>query len=209
VAVVVTRTLVDGGDPGFARPTKPIGRYLPREEAEPLIAHGQHWEDRGARGWRRVVASPDPLEILDAPAVLALLEAGFLVVAAGGGGVPVVRDRGEDGAPLVRGVEAVLDKDLTAALLAETVRADVLVIATDVEHAMLGYGTPDARPLYRVTADELAKYAADGHFGSGSMGPKVTAALRFVAAGGRRAVITSLRHITAAVAGEAGTVVTS
>jgi len=209
VAAIVTRTLVDGDDPGFTHPTKPIGRYLPRAEAERLIAHGQVWEDRGERGWRRVVASPEPLEILDAPAVLALLEAGFIVVAAGGGGVPVVRDRGRGAAGEVRGVEAVLDKDLTAALLGVTVRADVLVIATDVEHAMLGYGTPGARPLRRVPADELSKYAGDGHFASGSMGPKVAAALRFVAAGGRRAVITSLDRITEAVSGDAGTVVES
>ncbi len=209
VAAIVTRTLVDGDDPGFTHPTKPIGRYLPRAEAERLIAHGQVWEDRGERGWRRVVASPEPLEILDAPAVLALLEAGFIVVAAGGGGVPVVRNGGRGAAGEVRGVEAVLDKDLTAALLGVTVRADVLVIATDVEHAMLGYGTPGARPLRRVRADELSKYAGDGHFASGSMGPKVAAALRFVAAGGRRAVITSLDRITEAVSGDAGTVVES
>jgi carbamate kinase len=203
VAALVTRTLVDRDDPGFARPTKPVGRYLPRDEAERLVAHGQQWEDRGERGWRRVVASPAPREVLDAPAVLALLAAGFTVVAAGGGGVPVVREPSGE----LRGVEAVLDKDLTAALLGMTVGAEVLVIATDVEHAVVGFGTPRARPLRRVTPDELRKYAADGHFASGSMGPKVDAALRFVQAGGRRAVITSLDRIAEAVGGDAGTVV--
>jgi carbamate kinase len=149
-----------------------------------------------------VVASPEPLAIVDAPAVLALLAAGLIVVAAGGGGVPVVRT-----AEGMRGVEAVLDKDLAAALLARTVGADVLVIATDVDHVMLGYGTPRQRPLHRVSPAELRRYAADGHFGSGDMGPKATAAWRFVEAGGRRAVITSLHRITAAADGAAGTVV--
>ena len=130
VAVLVSRTLVNGEDPGFRDPTKPIGRYVTADEAAALIAHGQVWEDRGERGWRRVVASPQPLEVLDAPAVRALLAAGFIVVAAGGGGIPTVRD--QDGR--VRGVEAVIDKDLTAAVLARALGADVLVIATDVEH---------------------------------------------------------------------------
>jgi carbamate kinase len=205
VAALVTRTLVDLDDPGFRRPTKPVGRFLPREQAEPLIAHGETWEDRGDKGWRRVVASPQPVEVLDAPAVDALIGAGFLVVAAGGGGIPVARR--EDGS--LHGVECVLDKDLTAALLARTVGADTLVIATDVDNAIIGYGTPDARPLGRVTTKEMRAYADEGHFASGSMGPKVEAAVRFVEAGGRRAVITSLDRITEAVTGPdgAGTVI--
>jgi carbamate kinase len=202
-AALVTRTLVSGDDPGFTTPTKPIGRYLPEREARVLIGHGQVWQDRGERGWRRVVASPQPLEILDAPAVAALVDAGLVVVAAGGGGIPVVRDR--DGR--LRGVEAVIDKDLAAAVLGRTLRVDVLVIATDVDHAVLGFGTPEARPLGRVTVSELRKYADDGHFAAGSMGPKVEAACRFVHAGGQRAVITSLRLITDAVTGQVGTVV--
>jgi carbamate kinase len=198
VAALVTRTLVDGDDPGFSHPTKPIGRYLPREQAQALAAHGETWQDRGERGWRRVVASPEPLEVLDAPAVQALLLAGFLVVAAGGGGIPHVRRA--DGT--VHGIGAVVDKDLTAALLARTVRADVLVIATDVEHVVVAYGTPQARPLGRVPPQQLRAYAEDGHFPSGSMGPKVEAVLRFVEQGGRRAVITSLEHISEAVSGD-------
>jgi carbamate kinase len=201
VATVVTRTRVDEHDPGFTHPTKPIGRYLPADEAQTMIEHGQNWEDRGARGWRRVVASPEPLEILDAPAVSALMAAGFVVVAAGGGGVPVVRE--ENGA--VRGVEAVIDKDLAAAVLGRTVGADVLVIATDVDHVMLGYGTDDAKAVERADATTMRGYAAQGHFASGSMGPKVEAACRFVEQGGRRAVITSLDRIAGAAHGEAGT----
>ncbi len=201
-ATVVTRTLVDAHDPGFAHPTKPIGRYLPPDEAAVLVEHGETWEDRGARGWRRVVASPEPREILDAAAVHALVEAGFVVVANGGGGIPVVRD--PDG---LRGVEAVIDKDLGAALLARTVAADVLVVATDVPHAVLRFGTPEAEPLGRVDVRRLRALAAEGHFASGSMGPKVEAACRFVEQGGTRAVISTLDHILDAVAGESGTVV--
>lgn len=203
VATVVTRALVDGADPGFTDPTKPIGRFLPASEAAVLIGHGQTWQDRGEKGWRRVVASPEPLAILDADAVVALLAAGFIVVANGGGGIPVVRE--PDGT--LRGVEAVIDKDLGAALLGRVVDADVLVIATDVPAAVLGYGTPEARQLGRVSLGELAGYAAAGEFASGSMGPKVTAAMRFVSTGGAMAVITSLDQITEAVRGQAGTVV--
>jgi carbamate kinase len=201
-AVVVTRTLVDPDDEGFQRRTKPIGRYLSRDEAAVLMEHGETWEDRGERGWRRVVASPEPLEILDAEAVRTLVEAGYVVVANGGGGVPVVR---EDGA--LRGVEAVIDKDLGAALLARTVRADVLVIATDVPSAVLRFGEPDAEPLGRVDVRRMRALAAEGHFASGSMGPKVEAACRFVEDGGSHAVITDLADIQDAVAGRTGTVV--
>jgi carbamate kinase len=205
VAVVVSRTLVNGEDPGFRDPTKPIGRYVTADEAAALIAHGQVWEDRGERGWRRVVASPQPLEVLDAPAVRALLAAGFIVVAAGGGGIPTVRD--QDGR--VRGVEAVIDKDLTAAVLARALGADVLVIATDVEQVVLNFGTPQQQPLGAVTAAQLRAHAEAGEFGSGSMGPKVEAVLRFVAEGGQRAVITDLHRISDAVTGSVGTVVTA
>jgi len=203
VGAVVTRTLVDVDDPAFARPTKPIGRYLPADEARVMVEHGQSWEDRGAAGWRRVVASPEPREILDAEPIRALLAAGFVVVGAGGGGVPVVRDR--DGG--LRGVEAVIDKDLAAAVLGRALEADVLVIATDVEHVALGFGTPDQRPLHTVGVHELRRYASEGQFGSGSMGPKVEAACRFVEAGGSRTLITSLDHIESAVHGASGTVV--
>ncbi|MEO7421832.1 MAG: carbamate kinase [Ornithinibacter sp.] len=203
VAALVTRTLVDRDDPGFTYPSKPIGRYLPRAEAQHLIDHGQVWEDRGEKGWRRVVASPDPVEVLDIGAARTLIEAGHVVVTAGGGGIPVVRDL--DGT--LRGVEAVIDKDLTAALLARTLHADTLVIATDIDHAALDWGTPQQRDLGRVTVTQMRRYAADGQFASGSMGPKVEAALRFVEGGGTRSVITSLTHITDAVDGGFGTVI--
>ena len=204
-AALVTRALVDAGDPGFEKPTKPIGRFLPADQALVLVDHGETWEDRGEKGWRRVVASPEPLEILDAPAVQTLVDAGYVVVANGGGGIPVVRD--PDGS--LRGVEAVIDKDLGAALLARTVGADVLVIATDVPHAVLHYGTPDAVDLGTVDVATMREHAAAGHFASGSMGPKVDAACRFVEQGGARAVITDLATLTDAINGDGGTVVTN
>jgi carbamate kinase len=200
LAALVSRTRVDPDDPGFARPTKPVGRYLPREQAQLLVDHGEQWEDRGAKGWRRVVASPEPLEVLETSTVLTLLAAGHVVVAAGGGGIPVVRQ--SDGT--LRGVEAVIDKDLTATLLAQAVEADALVIATDVEHVAIGWGTPGERPLGVISPDELERYAAHGEFASGSMGPKVEAALRFVRSGGHRAVITDLHRIADALAGDSG-----
>lgn len=192
---VVTRTRVAADDPGFTRPTKPIGRYLSADEAQLLIEHGETWEDRGEKGWRRLVASPEPLEIVDAAVIATLAEAGYVVVANGGGGIPVVADE----AGRLRGVEAVVDKDLGAALLARSVGAEVLVIATDVPHAVVGFGTPSAEPIRQVTVSRLRAYAAEGHFASGSMGPKVEAACRFVEQGGTRAVITSLDHLEPAL----------
>ncbi len=201
-ATVVTRTLVATDDPGLTRPSKPIGRFLAESEAKRLIEHGETWEDRGEKGWRRIVASPEPLEVLDGRAVRTLVDAGYVVVANGGGGVPTVREHG-----VLRGVEAVIDKDLGAAVLGVTVSADVLVIATDVPNAVLRFGTPEAEPLGRVTVSQMRGHLADGHFASGSMGPKVEAACRFVEQGGQHAVITELDQILEAVAGRAGTLV--
>jgi len=203
VAALITRTLVAADDPGFTHPTKPIGRFLPREQAQALMDHGERWEDRGEKGWRRVVASPEPLEVLETHTLKTLLAAGYIVVAAGGGGIPVVR--GEGGA--VHGVEAVIDKDLTAALLARAIEADVLVIATDVAHAVAGWGTPEAHDIGRVTLAEMEAYAAAGHFASGSMGPKIEAAMRFVRAGGRRSIVTALDQLATAIDGHIGTVI--
>jgi carbamate kinase len=204
VAALVSRTLVAADDPHFAAPSKPIGRYLPAAEAALMIEHGQTWQDRGEHGWRRVVASPEPIACLEAPAAEVLLAAGYVVVCAGGGGVPVVRtDNGE-----LISVEAVIDKDLTAAVLAAQLHADVLVIATDVDAAVVGWGTAQAAPLGPISAPRLRALAVEGHFAGGSMGPKVDAACRFAESGGR-AVITSLHRIGDALAGSAGTIVTS
>ncbi|MGH1562107.1 carbamate kinase [Mumia sp. DW29H23] len=199
-AVLVTRTLVDRDDPGFLVPTKPIGRYASGEEAAAMRAHGQHWVEVPGRGWRRVVASPEPRAILEVSTARALLADGFVVVCAGGGGIPTVRE-----SDAYVGVEAVIDKDLTAALLADQIDADVLVIATDVEAAVIGFGTPQAEPIGEVGVSEIRRLASTGAFGAGSMGPKVDAVARFAAHTGRTGVITSLHHIDDAVAGRTGT----
>lgn len=203
-AALVTRTLVDAQDPAFTNPSKPVGRYLSATEAKQMVDHGETWQDRGERGWRRVVASPDPLEVLDARAVVALVDAGFVVIANGGGGIPTVR--GSDGSLL--GVEAVIDKDLGGALLARSVGVDLFVIATDVTHAVLGFGTPEAEDIGEVSLARMREHAAAGHFAGGSMGPKVDAICRFVEESGRVGVITDLSSIVAAVNGSAGTIVT-
>jgi carbamate kinase len=201
VATVVSRTLVDAEDPAFENRTKPIGRYLTQEDAEALMAHGERYVEIPGRGWRRVVASPEPLEILDFAAAEALLAQGFVVVSSGGGGIPTVR-RPDGG---LEGVEAVIDKDLTAALLAERVDADLLVIATDVDNVVADWGTPRAEPIQEIDATALRVVAAEQQFAAGSMGPKVEAVTRFVERTGARAAITSLDLLPEAVEGRAGT----
>ena len=200
-AVLVSRTLVDLDDPGFSEPTKPIGRHLGEESVALLREHGQVFVEVPRRGWRRVVASPRPRLSLDHEAADCLLECGFVVVCGGGGGVPTVRD--EDGS--LRGVEAVVDKDLTAAMLAEHVEADLLVIATDVEHVMTGWGTDEEAPVGEITVSDLRALTEREHFAAGSMSPKVEAVCDFVAATGGTGVVTSLRRLAAGVAGDTGT----
>jgi carbamate kinase len=202
VAAVMTRVLVDRDDPAFEHPTKPIGRHLPEAEARAHVAEGESWSDAGPEGWRRIVPSPRPREILDVDSAVRLLDDGAVVVCAGGGGIPMVRD-GER----LTGVEAVLDKDLSASLLARTVAAECLVIATDVPAAAIRFGTPEQQWLGRVTPERLRQLAADGEFDAGGMGPKVAACAEFADRSGRRAVITSLESVVAAAAGRAGTVV--
>jgi carbamate kinase len=201
VATVVTHALVDPADPAFQRPTKPIGPFYPGQQAERL-ARERRWEmvEDAGRGWRRVVPSPEPHGFLETDAIRVLVEAGFVVVAAGGGGIPVVRE----GAG-IRGVDAVIDKDLAAQRLASAVGADLLVLLTAVERVSLGFGTARQRAVDTMTADEAERHLADGEFPPGSMGPKVTSAIRFVRAGGRRAVITSPPRAREALAGRAGT----
>lgn len=202
VAALTTRVLVDRDDPAFEHPTKPIGRHLPEAEARAHVADGETWAETGPEGWRRLVPSPRPRAILDVDAAMRLLADGNVVVCAGGGGIPMVRtgDR-------LAGVEAVLDKDLSASLLARTIGAECLVIATDVQAAAIRFGTPEQRWLGRVTPEELRELAAGGEFEAGSMGPKVAACAEFVEGSGGRAVITSLDSVVAGAAGEAGTVV--
>ncbi len=206
VAALVTRTLVRTDDPAFAAPEKPIGRYRPATEAAAAMSRGQHWKSFGERGWRRVVASPAPLDILDGVVGRQLMDGGTVVIMAGGGGIPVVRADG-----VLSGVEAVIDKDRSAALLGQYLNCDTLLVATDVEQAVLGWGTPDAVAVGHVSLAEAQRFADEGHFAAGSMGPKVAAAISFVAGTGSTSVITRLDRLADAVTaplGSVGTVIT-
>jgi carbamate kinase len=200
VVTVVTHVEVDRDDPAFTDPTKPIGPFFSEEQAHGL-AEKRGWAVRqdAGRGFRRVVPSPDPRSILEADAIGALVEQGYTVIAAGGGGVPVVR-RGRRWA----GVDAVIDKDLSAERLASDIGADTLLLLTGVDRVALDFGTPEERPLTVVSVEEARDFLADGQFPPGSMGPKVTAAIRFVEGGGAQAIITSPRRATAALAGTHG-----
>lgn len=204
-AAVVTLVLVDRDDPDFRHPTKPIGAFLSKERAE---EHRQKdgWdvvEDAG-RGWRRVVASPAPKAILNIDVVRTLLDAGFVVVAAGGGGIAVVQDASGD----ISGATAVVDKDLASSLLARQLGAEALVITTGVEKVYLDYGKPGQRALDAMTLAEAKQYMAQGHFKPGSMLPKVQAGIEFLEGGGRQAIITDAEHLAAALAGRSGTRIT-
>lgn len=195
VCTVVTQVVVDRGDPAFRNPTKPIGRFYRRDEAEELQAE-RGWdmvEDAG-RGYRRVVPSPNPQTIVEWLAVRALLDAGALVIAAGGGGVPVVQS--EDG---LVGVEAVIDKDLAAERLGSLVKAHTLILLTEVDRVSLDFGTPDERQLGEVSLAEMKAHERDGQFPPGSMGPKIRAAVSFLEDGGKRAIITSPTRLVDAV----------
>lgn len=201
VATLVTQVLVDPADPAFADPSKPIGPFWTADEAQRLMAErGYRMKEDAGRGWRRVVPSPEPVEIVEREAIRALLAAGVLVVAGGGGGVPVIRRIGN-----LVGIDAVIDKDLAGMRLATEVQADRFVILTDVPQVMIHYRQPGEQALDTITCSEAEAYLAQGHFAAGSMGPKVRAAVRFVRSGGREAMITALATLEAAVAGEAGT----
>jgi len=203
---LISQVLVDGSDPAFDHPTKPIGPFYTREQAEAIMAEkGYVFREDSGRGWRRVVASPLPLQIVELAQVKALLAAGFVPIAAGGGGIPVVRR--DDG---LAGVAAVIDKDLAAWRLAEGLQAGTLLILTEVEQAFLHYGKPQQKALGEVSAADMRAWLEEGHFAAGSMGPKVEAALRFVEGGaGRVAVITSLEQSWAGAQGRAGTILRS
>ncbi|HRN50291.1 MAG TPA: carbamate kinase [Anaerolineales bacterium] len=199
-ATVVTQCLVDAADPAFANPTKPIGSFVDEQTAQQLRAQGKHVVEDSGRGWREVVASPQPQEIVEAPAIQQLIESGFMVVACGGGGIPVVKEGGE-----LKGVAAVIDKDFASSLLAGEIDAELLLISTGVEQVMLHYNTPQQRALERMTVAEAKQYIEEGHFAPGSMLPKIQAAMRFVEAGGKHALITDPANIARALRGETGT----
>jgi len=201
VATVVTQTLVDQNDPAFARPSKPIGEFYARDQAEERM-RVERWtmvEDAG-RGWRRVVASPQPRRIIESEVIRHLVKDGYVVVAAGGGGIPVVSEGGA-----LRGVAAVIDKDLAASVLAHEIGADLLVISTAVERVCLNFGKPDQRPIDTMTVAEARRYIAEGHFHAGSMLPKVEACIRFIENGGKEALITCPEALAGIFEGGSGT----
>lgn len=195
---VVTQAVVDPMDPAFEQPTKPIGPFYTETEARAKSFETQKVAS-GDRPYRRVVSSPDPMEIVEADEIDRLVERGDLVICCGGGGVPVVREEG------LRGVEAVVDKDRATRVLASELGASRLVILTDVEFAYVDFGEPDQRPLRDVPPDELQTHLENGEFGAGSMQPKVEACLQFVEAGGELAAITSPDYLETALEGRAGT----
>lgn len=204
---LVTQTIVSGEDVAFQNPTKPIGPFYSEEEAKAVQAErGYVVKEDAGRGWRRVVPSPKPVEIVEAPIIKALVEAGVLVVSTGGGGIPVLRQ--EDGT--LKGVEAVIDKDFGAATLANLLHADTLLILTSVDAAKVNFNQPNEEALGQISAVEMQKHIDDGQFAAGSMLPKAQAALQFVSGGeGRTAVITSLEKTTEAIDGTAGTRIVS
>lgn len=199
---VVTQVLVDSNDPAMRNPAKPIGSFYTAEEAKKKMER-EGWkmvEDAG-RGWRRIVPSPIPREIIERDAIEALILAGFIVIAVGGGGIPVVRDRAGN----LAGVDGVIDKDFASGLLATGLHADLLLISTAVEKVALNFKKPDQRDLARVTLSEAKHYYAHGHFARGSMGPKIQAAINYLEQGGNAALITMPKTIGKALAGETGT----
>ncbi len=203
VATIVTQTLVDREDPAFKNPTKPIGGFMDEAEAKRREKE-MKWnvvEDAG-RGWRRVVASPLPKEIVEIDAIKALINAGVIVISTGGGGIPVIRNDAGD----LEGVAAVIDKDFGSSLLANNVNAELFVISTAVEKVALNFGKPDQKPLDKLTVTEAKKYLAEGtHFAKGSMAPKIQAIIRFIEGGGKRALITNPENIGRALKSETGT----
>ncbi len=200
-ATVVTQTLVDRDDPAFQAPSKPIGSFMDEAQAkEHAASDGWRVVEDAGRGWRRVVPSPIPKRLIEFEAILTLLRAGVTVIASGGGGIPVVEENGE-----LSGVEAVIDKDYAASVIARDLRADLFLITTAVEKVALNFGKPNQQLLDTVTLAQAKEYLAQGHFHKGSMGPKVQAVIWYLEAGGKEALITSPEHIARALRGETGT----
>lgn len=198
---VITQTLVDQNDPAYQNPSKPIGSFLDEAEGKRFADEGWTVVEDSGRGWRRVVPSPEPVEIVEEDAIRNGVRTGWIVIAVGGGGIPVIRNaQGK-----LEGVAAVIDKDLASSLLATRLHADLFLISTAVEQVMLHFGTPDEKAIDRMTSAEAKQYLAEGHFAPGSMKPKVEACLKFLEAGGAQALITDPAHLKGALDGETGT----
>jgi len=199
---VITQVIVDPNDPGFKNPTKPIGVFYSSGDAKNLMENrGWNMKEDAGRGYRRVVPSPLPLDIVEKKLFRSLLETGFIAIGAGGGGIPVIKtDTGE-----LKGVEAVIDKDSTSSLLASEVGMDVLVILTGVDYAFLNFNSPQQKPIVSATVNEMETYLQEGHFLEGSMKPKVESAISFIKNGGKKAIIANLFDLVPAIEGSKGT----
>ncbi|HBC76649.1 MAG: carbamate kinase [Candidatus Wallbacteria bacterium GWC2_49_35] len=205
VVTVVTQVLVDKNDEAFKKPTKPIGSFMSKEDADKKVKEeGWNIKEDAGRGYRRVVASPMPKEIVEIDAVKKLIDSDFIVVAVGGGGIPVIAtDKGE-----LKGTAAVIDKDFASALLAAEIKADIFMITTGVEKVCINYNKPDQKTIDKMSLAEAEKYLAEGQFPAGSMGPKIQAAIMFLKNGGETVIITSPEFIEKAINGQTGTVIT-
>lgn len=205
VVTVLTQVIVDKHDKAFSKPTKPIGPFVSKEEAE-LLHREKGWQvtEDSHRGYRRVVASPNPLKIVEEQAIKCLLEAGDIVIAAGGGGIPVIMKENGD----LEGVDVVIDKDLASSVLARDIKADCLVMLTGVEYVFLNFKKSNERAVKTLTAKEAQGYLQEGHFPPGSMGPKIQAAINFLDWGGEEAIITSIDKVKEALEGITGTKIT-
>lgn len=201
---VVTQVEVSADDPAFQNPSKPIGSFMDEETAKERIAEGQDFVEDAGRGWRRVVPSPLPINIVEVDAIKTLIKNGFIVVAVGGGGIPVVENENGD----LIGVEAVIDKDFASGLLANLISADLLLISTAVEKVALNFNKPDQRWIDKMTLSEAEDYIAKNHFAPGSMLPKIQACVKFLKEGGEAALITDPPNIPRALRGETGTWIT-
>ena len=201
VVTVVTQVVIEKNDPAFENPKKPIGPFYEADKAEGCKkTRGWTMVEDAGRGCRRVVPSPTPIRIIEQNIIKALIDQGIIVVGVGGGGIPVVEEAGT-----LKGVEAVIDKDLSSALLAVGLKADLFIISTAVEKVALNFGKPNERPLDKMTLAEAKKYYAEGHFPSGSMGPKIQAVIHYLQNGGKEALITTPSKIESALLGETGT----
>ena len=201
---IITQTRVDENDPAFANPSKPIGSFLDEETARTFESRGWHVMEDAGRGWRRVVSSPKPIEIVEIEAVRQAVEMGWVVVACGGGGIPVVRNAEDE----LRGVSAVIDKDIASSLLAVELGADLFLISTGVEKVALHFGKPEQVDLGQITVAEAKRYRAEGHFAAGSMQPKIDACIEFLENSRNphaRCLITNPQNLQRALAGETGT----
>ncbi len=205
VAVILTQIVVDKNDPSMSNPSKPVGPFYTEEQAKDLQeAYGWSMTEDAGRGWRQVVPSPKPKDIIPAKAIQALMENGTIVISCGGGGIPVYVENNQT----LEGVDAVIDKDFASALLANQIEADTLIILTGVEKVAINWGKPEMEELSTLNTEDAKRYHAEGHFPKGSMGPKILAAVDYLEKGGKRVIITSHEYLTEALEGKTGTIIT-